>query len=204
MDDGKPENLSNALRLILVDDDQVRAAAVEEGLLAKGFEVLSVIPTAAGLLYQLAQLEPDAVIISLDSPDRDILESLSIASAHNPRPVVMFSESGDEMTVTEDGGRVVTYRYNTRGYLVDEIIVDPVEEGDAADEGPVEVIPALEQCDAADYRPMIGTPVAAATFPQDDMLRIYAVNDIITQEYLPQRTNIVVGLDGLIQRVTCG
>ena len=87
---------------------------------------------------------------------------------------------------------------------IEEIIVDPVEEGDAADEGPVEVIPALEQCDAADYRPMIGTPVAAATFPQDDMLRIYAVNDIITQEYLPQRTNIVVGLDGLIQRVTCG
>ncbi len=101
MDDGQPKNLSNALRLILVDDDQVRAAAVEEGLLAKGFEVLSVIPTAAGLLYQLAQLEPDAVIISLDSPDRDILESLSIASAHNPRPVVMFSESGDQRFISE-------------------------------------------------------------------------------------------------------
>ena len=120
MDDGQPKNLSNALRLILVDDDQVRAAAVEEGLLAKGFEVLSVIPTAAGLLYQLAQLEPDAVIISLDSPDRDILESLSIASAHNPRPVVMFSESGDQRFISEAIRAGVT-AYQAEGINADRV-----------------------------------------------------------------------------------
>ena len=120
MDDGQPQNLSNALRLILVDDDQVRAAAVEEGLLAKGFEVLSVIPTAAGLLYQLAQLEPDAVIISLDSPDRDILESLSIASAHNPRPVVMFSESGDQRFISEAIRAGVT-AYQAEGINADRV-----------------------------------------------------------------------------------
>lgn len=85
------------LRLILVDDDLERAGAVETRLREVGFAVLSVIPTGAGLLYQMAQQEPDVVIIALDSPDRDVLESLSIASAHNPRPVVMFSES-------EDGG----------------------------------------------------------------------------------------------------
>lgn len=86
----------------------------------------------------------------------------------------------------------------------EEILIEPVEDGEQIASGPEDVIPALEQCDAADYRPMIGTPVAAATFPQDDMLRIYTVTDIITQEYLPQRTNIVVGIDGLIQRVDCG
>ena len=106
--------MSAALRLILVDDDQARAAAVEKGLTAEGFEVLSVIPTAAGLLFQLAQLEPDAVIISLDSPDRDILESLSIASAHNPRPVVMFSEAGDQSFITEAIRAGVT-AYQTEG-----------------------------------------------------------------------------------------
>ena len=106
--------MSAALRLILVDDDQARAAAVEKGLAAEGFEVLSVIPTAAGLLFQLAQLEPDAVIISLDSPDRDILESLSIASAHNPRPVVMFSEAGDQSFITEAIRAGVT-AYQTEG-----------------------------------------------------------------------------------------
>lgn len=63
--------------------------------------MLSVIPTGSGLLYQMAQQEPDVVIVALDSPDRDVLESLSIASAHNARPVVMFSESGDQRFITD-------------------------------------------------------------------------------------------------------
>ena len=90
-----------SLRLIRVDDDHQRAAAVEASLCEAGLTVLSVIPTASGLLYQMAQQEPDVVIIALDSPDRDVLESLGIASAHNPRPVVMFSGSDDQSFITD-------------------------------------------------------------------------------------------------------
>src|SRR5690606_10812821 len=79
------------LRVMLVDDDLPRATAVDARLRGVGFEVLSVIPTASGLLYQIAQQDPDVVIIALDSPDRDVLESLSVASSHSPRPVVMFA-----------------------------------------------------------------------------------------------------------------
>jgi response regulator NasT len=89
------------LRVILVDDDGARANAVEDKLRAVGFDVLSVIPTASGLLHQMSQQEPDVVIIALDSPDRDVLESLTIASSHNPRPVVMFSESGDQGFISD-------------------------------------------------------------------------------------------------------
>ena len=89
------------LQLILVDDNQHRSASVERNLQQLGFEVLAVITTGSGLLYQMAQHEPDVVIIALDSPDRDVLESLSIASAHNPRPVLMFSESGDQGFITD-------------------------------------------------------------------------------------------------------
>ena len=65
---------SRPLQVILVDDDRERASVVESRLHDVGFEVLTVIPTAAGLLYQGAQREPDVVIIALDSPDRDVLE----------------------------------------------------------------------------------------------------------------------------------
>ena len=97
-----------ALRLILVDDDRVRASAVEINLTQAGFTVLSVIPTGSGLLYQMAEQEPDVVIIALDSPDRDVLESLAIASSHNARPVVMFSGSGDQGFITDAIGAGVT------------------------------------------------------------------------------------------------
>ncbi|MFK8049129.1 MAG: ANTAR domain-containing response regulator [Halioglobus sp.] len=102
------------LRVIIVDDDLSRAAAVESQLREVGFEVLSIIPTASGLLYQMAQQEPDVVIIALDSPDRDVLESLTIASAHNPRPVVMFSEAGDKSFINDAIGAGVT-AYQSEG-----------------------------------------------------------------------------------------
>jgi response regulator NasT len=97
----KEEAASAVLKVILVDDDRSRATIVENKLTDVGFDVLSVIPPASGLLYQMAQQEPDVVIIALDSPDRDVLESLSIASSHNPRPVVMFSETGDQGFITD-------------------------------------------------------------------------------------------------------
>lgn len=81
---------------MLVDDNRERARAVESNLTQAGFRVLSVIPTGSGLLFQMAQQEPDVVIVALDSPDRDVLESLAIASTHNARPVVMFSGAGDQ------------------------------------------------------------------------------------------------------------
>lgn len=97
----KAGQAEKSLRLILVDDDSRRAAIVQSSLVKGGFCVLSIIPTGSGLLHQMAQYEPDVVIIALDSPDRDVLESLSIASAHNPKPVVMFSGAGDSGFITD-------------------------------------------------------------------------------------------------------
>ena len=81
---------------------------------------------------------------------------------------------------------------------VQDVLVEP------AASGPQERIPELEQCDADLYRGLIGTPVATAALPRGEMLRVYGVTDIVSQEYLPQRTNVVVGTDGLIQQVACG
>lgn len=105
----------SSLRLILVDDNRERALAVESDLVRAGFTVLSVIPTGSGLLYQMAQREPDVVIVALDSPDRDVLESLAIASAHNARPVVMFSEAGDQAFIS------AAIRAGVTAYQVEDI-----------------------------------------------------------------------------------
>ncbi len=80
---------------MLVDDNPERAHRVEERLWDNGYQVVAVIPSATGLLRQIDQHSPDVVLIDLESPDRDVLESLSIVSHHNPRPVVMFTEQDD-------------------------------------------------------------------------------------------------------------
>lgn len=86
---------SPSVRVMLVDDLPERAATVENHLMAAGYEVVSRLPTASGLLFQIEQHRPDIILIDLQSPGRDVLESLSVINAHNPTPVVMFSEEED-------------------------------------------------------------------------------------------------------------
>lgn len=91
-----PQKSANTnLSVMLVDDQPERSAMVEQALLAAGLNVTSSIPSASGLLFQMQQHQPDIILIDLDSPDRDVLESLSLIHAHNPMPVVMFSKEDD-------------------------------------------------------------------------------------------------------------
>jgi response regulator NasT len=86
---------------MLVDDHPERISMVEESLWASGFDVVAVIPSATGLLFQIAQHNPDVVLIDLESPDRDVLESLAIINHQNPMPVVMFTQQDDPDFITE-------------------------------------------------------------------------------------------------------
>ena len=90
-----------SVRVMLVDDLPERAAIVNTHLVVAGYEVVSRLPTASGLLFQIEQHRPDIILIDLQSPGRDVLESLSVINAHNPTPVVMFSEEEDPGFIAE-------------------------------------------------------------------------------------------------------
>ncbi|GIX30299.1 MAG: two-component system response regulator [Porticoccaceae bacterium] len=87
--------LTAPLRVLVVDDDPVRAGLLEERLADAGYAVVAAIPSAAGLLAHIERERPDVVLIDLASPERDVLESLAVVDRHNPRPVVMFAERDD-------------------------------------------------------------------------------------------------------------
>jgi hypothetical protein len=76
--------------------------------------------------------------------------------------------------------------------------------GAEAGAGKGEASPGTELCDASAYAGMIGTNVAAATFPSDPKIRVFGENDIVTRDYIPQRTNIVHDESGIIREVYCG
>lgn len=76
------------MRLLIIDPDEARAALVAEGL--GGVQPLELKRLTAFDEVQVNAFKPDVIVIASDSPDRDTLESLREANAHNPRPVVMF------------------------------------------------------------------------------------------------------------------
>jgi response regulator NasT len=98
------------MRVLVIDPDEARARLVFEGLSAmRPLEVVR----AASLAEAEARLKghpPDVVVIACDSPDRDTLESLRVASAANPRPVVMFVDrSGPGLARTALEAGVAAY-----------------------------------------------------------------------------------------------
>lgn len=103
------------IRIMLVDDHPERSASVEAKLKASGFEVICRLPTATGLLFQIEQLQPDLVLIDLQSPGRDVLESLSVVNSYNPKPVVMFSDEDDPAFIEEAVDAGVT------AYMMEEL-----------------------------------------------------------------------------------
>jgi response regulator NasT len=84
---------------MLVDESHGRSAAIADLLQAVQCDVVACLSPDEDLLSQVAHYRPDIVIIDIDLPSRDILESLRIVQEANPRPMVMFSQDDNGDTI---------------------------------------------------------------------------------------------------------
>ena len=85
--------------MLVVDDSQKDVSLLNDGLKAAGYDVAEVAMSASALLDRVAALQPDVIIIDSDSPTRDTLEQLSFVNARQPRPIVLFTEDRDNVTI---------------------------------------------------------------------------------------------------------
>lgn len=93
------EHGSKAMRVMLVDDDPGRRAAIESPLRALGHEIVGTTVTSADLYAAVKKYQPDVILIDVDAPSRDTLESLGQVSRSQPRPIVLFSNAADSDTI---------------------------------------------------------------------------------------------------------
>ena len=108
------------LRVILVDENTDRARIVQDALTVQGFAVVAVLGSGADLAAKLFALAADVVVIDMDSPDRDILESMRQVGTENPRPIVMFSQDGNPETIK------ATVEAGVSAYVVDGLTPDRI------------------------------------------------------------------------------
>jgi response regulator NasT len=98
---------------MLVDDQPARAAILEQALTDAGCTVVARLSSAQGLMKRVEEHQPDAIIIDIESPDRDMLEHMSVLNQHNPKPVIMFSDEDDSSTIEK------AIRAGVSAYIVD-------------------------------------------------------------------------------------
>ncbi len=101
------------LRILLIDDLTGRSAILEQALSDAGHEIIARVSSTLDLPQQVQSLQPDVVIIELDSPDRDTLEKMAIVTRENPRPIILFSAQDDSDTIQK------AVRAGVSAYIVD-------------------------------------------------------------------------------------
>src|ERR1700730_11097144 len=88
-------SLSRDLRIAVIDKNPLRAAVLEEGLRAAGHMSVMRIDDTADLLDRIHAIDPDIILIDLESPSRDVLEQMFKVSRSVARPVAMFVDQSD-------------------------------------------------------------------------------------------------------------
>ena len=83
------------LRVLLVDDNEERAAAVTAGLQADGCVVVGLVPDHADIVAQVRAAGAEVIVCDLEHASRDAIESMRALNRDEPRPVVMFVDRAD-------------------------------------------------------------------------------------------------------------
>ncbi|MCE9632711.1 MAG: ANTAR domain-containing protein [Methylophilales bacterium] len=83
------------LKVLLVDQSMKRSMPLKQALTEVGYEVVGRISDCADLNQVVAKLQPDVIVIDVDSPSRDTLEHIVVSGQDTPRPIVMFTHDGD-------------------------------------------------------------------------------------------------------------
>jgi len=88
-----------SLNIVIVDENPVRAAILEEGLREAGYVNVVRIEGTAKLLARIYAIDPDVILIDLENPSRDVLEQMFQVSRIVKRPVAMFVDQADSASI---------------------------------------------------------------------------------------------------------
>ncbi len=100
------------LKIALIDDDHARADYIKNSLLENDFEVVACLTLDHLNIFCLEDLQADVILLDMDHPHRDIIESC--VSSYD-LPTVLFTKNSDKDTIKQAIDAGVT------AYIVDGI-----------------------------------------------------------------------------------
>ncbi|KAI9881797.1 MAG: hypothetical protein M1823_006491, partial [Watsoniomyces obsoletus] len=91
--------LRSDIAILIVDENSVRAAIIEDGLRDAGHSKVSIVTEMHGLVRQIETLAPDVIIVDLENPNRDQLQHFFEVSRSVRRPIAMFVDRSDTASI---------------------------------------------------------------------------------------------------------
>jgi two-component system, response regulator / RNA-binding antiterminator len=87
------------LKILVIDENALRASIIEAGLREAGHEDVTILAEIHGVARQIEFIRPDVIVIDLQNPNRDMLESMFQLSRSVKRPIAMFVDRSDLSTI---------------------------------------------------------------------------------------------------------
>jgi response regulator NasT len=84
-----------SLRILIVDQNVMRASVLEDGLREAGYSKVTVVRDMQNLMRRIVDIDPDVIFIDLENPNRDVLEQMFQVSRCVQRPIAMFVDRSD-------------------------------------------------------------------------------------------------------------
>jgi len=112
--------VSKPLSVVLIDDNPARAEIVESGLRDAGYVLLARLDGTYDLTTRVSLLQPDVIVISIDSPGRDAIEDLRRTTEQQPRPIALFADRSDPATIAA-GMEAGVSAYVVKGLTQDRV-----------------------------------------------------------------------------------
>ncbi|MCF8533323.1 MAG: ANTAR domain-containing protein [Reyranella sp.] len=91
--------VTKSLSVLLIDDNPARADIVEAGLRNAGYVLLARLDGTHDLPSRVGALQPDVIVVSIDSPSRDSIEDMRRSTEQQPRPIALFADRSDPATI---------------------------------------------------------------------------------------------------------
>lgn len=87
------------LTILVIDENAIRASIIEEGLAEAGHRKVTVIHEVNGVARLIETLQPDVIIIDIESPNRDMMEHMFQLTRSVSRPIAMFVDRSDTASI---------------------------------------------------------------------------------------------------------
>ena len=97
--EASPPRMQSSLKIVIVDENPIRAAILEDGLREAGHVHVVRVDEMSHLLARIYTIDPDVILIDLENPSRDVLEQMFQVSRAVKRPVAMFVDQSDTASI---------------------------------------------------------------------------------------------------------
>lgn len=101
------------LRVLLLAEREAHVRPIEQAIAGVGHRIVGVLGPADDLVIMAQRMQPDAILIDIESPSRELLHILQVLNERQPVPIVVFADRSDERDIR------VAVRAGTSSYVVD-------------------------------------------------------------------------------------